>query len=327
MFFLRNSLAVVRLMAERVMPFAFAILLSPAFALAATEEIVLDAVLASVDGRPITLQEVTHQLVPQRTLSLKEAALDVEARRVLDTLIMDYLIEAEAESRKLKVSDQEVEGYLNEVARRNGLSRDAFEVELRHQVGDLEAYQRRVRVEILRSKIISQLVHSPDGVTSSEIQQYISDHPELAKSGTKVRLRQIFIDARNRPLQEAQERTQEVMSQLAQGEDFEQLARQYAESGTEENDGLLGVVAEEDLSPSVFDAIFGLKEEEFSQPVPGNDGIRIFRVEKRYVEQDNQNPELEAEVRKLLERQKQQGRLEHFFTVEIMKLHAVDKKI
>lgn len=287
----------------------------------------IDAVLASVNGKPITLQDVCSQLAPPRRLTLQEAAMDLEARRVLDALITQSLIEAEAEQRKLKVSDDELNFYIDEVARRNKLSRAGFEEALKGQGLDPAAYRDQVRVEILKSKLAGQVANSGIGVTKEEVDEYLRQHPQLSKSGAKTKLRRILVSFNFRSPEEAHARIEEIRQALMAGGDFGDLARSYSDGAEASEGGSLGVVAEEDLNPGFFDAVFAAKEGEMTRVVEAPDGLHLFYVEKRYVEKEAHNEELYQEVKKILERQKADMLVQNFFSSELMKSHAVDKKI
>ena len=57
-------------------------------------------------------------------------------------------------------------------------------------------------------------------------------------------------------------------------------------------------------------------------------GFHVFLVEKRYVENaDEEEEEIRTEVRKILANQKMQSKMQTYFSTELFKLHSVDKKI
>jgi peptidyl-prolyl cis-trans isomerase SurA len=293
----------------------------------ASREIFLDAVVASVDGKPITLLEIESHLATPRTLSLSEAAQDMEARQVLDSLIQLRLIEAEAETRKLKVSDEDINNYVNEVSRRNKLSPQALEQALIGQNKTMADYREEVRIDILRARLTSQLAQSGFGVTRQEVEKYIKEHPEFSKSGSKSKLRQIFVSFQGKTPEEAKVKIDLALQELNKGTQFSSVASQYSEGPEAAEGGSLGVVAEGDLSPAVFDAVFSTKPGEISPVVEGPDGLKVFYVEKRFVEQGEQPQELYDEVKKSMERAKLEEKVQEFFASGLQKNHSVDKKI
>ena len=309
-----------------------AILLIPATLLlnaacSADTEITLDAIVASVDGKPITLQDVNRHLSPPRNLTVREASMDFEARRVLDALIMEQLIEAEASSKKIRVTDDEITNYMDEVARRNNMDRPTFYAALQRQGLSLDQYRRQVRMEILRSKLSGWVMQNAPGVTTKEVEAYIEEHSELAAPGSKVKLRQIFIKNEGRSPEEITERITAITGRLSNGESFAVIAKSLSEGPEAADGGDLGVVPEKELNPQLFDAIFALKDGETSQPQEFPDGVRIVLLERRYVEQEEDDAALKQDIKKQIERQKSETLVQNFFATEIFKNHSVDKKI
>lgn len=296
---------------------------------AAPPEIFVDAVVASVNGKPITLKDLCKRLNPPRDISFRDASLDPEARFVLDQIILDRLIEEQAAAQKITVDDQDIDGYINEIATRNNLSREGFEQALASEHKKMSEYREQVRLEILRSRVAGRLMHGGPGVTEKEIDQYIEQHPELLRSGAKLKLSQIFVARSGKSEEEFTQKISEIESQLKEHGDFAGLAEKYSESPDAAEGGSLGVIAEGDLSSEIFEAVFSLKEGESSQPLQSEDGARIFFVEKRLTgeEGDSQAAGIREEVRKGLEQQKSQAKMQGYFITELQKLHSVDKKI
>ncbi|RIL09037.1 MAG: hypothetical protein DCC75_07480 [Proteobacteria bacterium] len=289
--------------------------------------LVLDTVLASVGDKPITLSDLGKRLEPPRTLSAQDAASDPQARDTLEIMIFETLIEEEAEARRLKVDEQDLNEYLEEVAARNNMSRDNFEQALKEQNRSLDDYKQRVRIDILRSRLAGQVTQSGTGVSEEEIRNYLTEHPEFSKSGSKLKLSQIFVSLEGRSEEDAAARIKEIQAKLEDGEDFSDLAKEYSDAPDAQEGGSLGILAEEDISRALFDSIYGLDEEEVSAPIESPAGIRLVRLDKRYVEDSEQGPAVVEEVRRILQKQKADIRLRSFFTAEIYKNHPVDKKI
>lgn len=300
----------------------------PGSGVLAAEEALIDAVVASVDGKPITLQDIARKLNPPRGLSLSQIQGDQEARAILEFLIMEKLILNEAEAKKVGVSNSEIEEYINEVAARNNLSREGFEAALAAENRNFEEYKRLLKIDILKSKLTANYVKSGVSVSEQEIDEYIKNNPELSKSGSKVKLRQILVRTENRSEEDAQEILEEVHDKLKDGADFKELAKKYSESPDAEDGGELGMLAEEDLSREIFDAIFQLDPGQFSGITKTPAGFHIFQLEERLVENDEGDAgSLRAEVKKIIYDRKMQDKMAAFFSHEIYKLHTVDRKI
>lgn len=313
------------------------ILLSPLRANAETEK-VLDAVVASVNGTPITLSEVNAKLQPPRNLNTSQASSDPEFRFALDQMIQDLLVREEAKLRRLPaVSNEEVEGYLQEVAKRNGIDRSGLEAELKKEGINLESYKSKIEIDILKSKLAGALARDGAGVTNEDIDAYTKDHPELSQSGVKLKLRQILISANSR---NGETRTDEqelqtietLKNELNDGKDFSELAKNNSDGAEASEGGSLGVVMERDLSPAILDAILILKPGEVSEVVKTDHGYHLFLLEERFSEEDSGLDEsgltgIRDEIRAMLERQKIEEKMSSFFSVDLFKKHHVEKKI
>ena len=296
----------------------------------AENKFVVDAIVASVDGEPITLSDVAEVLGDKQKLTLEQASSDPEVRIVVDQIILDHLIQAEAKARNLGVSDGEIERYIEEVSNRNGIERSDFENILKKEGKSLEDYKEQVRVDILKSKIASGFMQSGVAVTDQEVEEYIENIPNLNKSGAKVKLSQIFVSISERPETEARAIIEKAQTQLMEGSSFSSVAKKYSESSEAANGGSLGVIAEEDLGETIFDALYGLEDDEISDIVQSDNGFHIFKLEERFVQSDDEeavDDSLKSEVRAQLKKRKVDERMHEFFTLELMKLHAVDKKI
>jgi len=301
---------------------------APTVTVAATSELVIDTVVASVNDLPITLSDLTRRLGSAKPLTTQEAATDPRARQALDSLIFERLIEAEAASRKMTVSDAEVDRYVDEIAKRNNLSVDAFKKALAEEKRDFTEYRRQVKSDILRSRITGAVMQSGVAVTEAEVERFIAEHPEFARSGAKLKLRQIVLTPGARTDEDALRILNEAKDRIEGGEDFRTVAAVVSD-GPEKNDGgLIGVVAEKDLSPEIFDAVFALKSGEVSAVTRTAQGYHLFWVDERFADDnDAENTRLLDDVRRTLQEEKKKQKLESYFTTELYKAHSVDKKI
>lgn len=291
-------------------------------------ELLVNAIVASVDGKPITLQDVAKRLSPPRSLTLKEASLDPEANAALDGLIMESLVLQEAEAKKLSVSDEEIDDYMTQVAQRNNLSRDGFEKALKQEGKELQEYRNFVKVDILKSRLASNLMQSGVGVTGDEVEEYIKEHPELSSSGAKVKLAHITVNEAAHG-EHSSARINEALEHLRNGESFAKVAKAYSDSPDAAEGGLLGIIATKDLSGDIFEAVSSLKPDELSAVIHTPQGLQVFQVVERFADSENEQDQqrLRDEVRKNLQRQKLEHKMNTFFSAELMKTHAVDRKI
>jgi peptidyl-prolyl cis-trans isomerase SurA len=254
---------------------------------------------------------------------------------VLETIILERILEAEATTKRVSVDTSEVEEYINEVAARNSLARPDFEAVLRREGKSVEWYRRQVKVEILKTKLASTITKGGVSVTEQEIDEYLSTNPSFSADGASVKLRSITVSHIGRSSDEVQTRVQSVKDALTAGRTFESIAQEFSDDPHKVEGGLLGVVAEKDLSSHIFDAILSLETGKYSEPVVTEGSTQFFFVEERFGaseegEESDDEEQQEArrdEARKAIQKRKTEEKLSSYFGVELQKSHAVDKKL
>jgi peptidyl-prolyl cis-trans isomerase SurA len=259
---------------------------------------------------------------------------DQAALMALDGLIMERLVEAEAAAKRVFVSDAELEDYLQEVARRNGLSKAEFEAALTAQGQDIKTYRQQIKVDILKTKLAGSISRGGISVSESEIDDYLASSNPLTQSGASIRLRHILINAQGRDQGQIQERVAQVISALETGEEFKAVAARLSDGPHAAEGGLIGTLAETDLSSEVREAVAPLQPGSYTAPLTGDNGVQFFFIEERFAESsaesENREADIEArraEARRILQQQKTQTRLSSYFIGELYKNHAVEKKI
>ena len=296
-----------------------------------SKEIVIDAIVASVDDKPITLSDLNVRLSP-RKLSMSEASTDPEAARLLDQIITEKLMEEEAKAKRLNVGDADVDDYIREVASRNGLSMAEFEAALGREGTSMRTYKQQVKMDILKAKLTSSIMRGGVSVSDTEIDEYIAAHPELKRAGKNIKLRHIVIMKQGRSPEELRAKLAQVQAALEKGEDFLQVAQRLSDTGNSAEGSLIGIIPLEDMSPTIAEVVSPLRAGQFSGPLETPNDIQIFFVEERLGEpgqgeQEVNEDALREEVRQLLQKQKTKERLAVFFKDDLYKNHAVDKRL
>jgi peptidyl-prolyl cis-trans isomerase SurA len=307
--------------------FIFLAVFSVAKPFAYAEDFVLDTVVASVNGKPITLHDIEERMRVQEPLSIETAAQDPRVRFVLDELIVHRLIEAECERRKLRVDDHDIERYIAEVAKRNNMTVEQFSTALQGEGRSLSEYRQEVRIDILRGKLTADMMRAMPPAPDAEVRTYIKEHPELKKAGTHVSLRQILVSTETRPDAQAQQRMMEAQHRIQAGSPFADIARQFSDAPEASTGGLLGVLLLEELAGPIRETISTLPARQLSSVLRSAAGYHLFWIDERVETTARSSTELRQEVRTLLERQKFQAKIAEFFSKDIYERHAVEKKL
>ncbi len=305
------------------------------------ESLFLDAVVASIDDRPITLSEVSARMMPPTRMTLSEAEASPAFKQALDELIAQRLIEAEASERKLSVTDDEVAEYMREVATRNSLSPEEFLVALRREGRSENEYKAQIKSDILRSKLAGSFARGSVAVSDEEVNKALNETGEEKKNAPSelVTLRQIMLSAEHHSAEEAEKVLEDLKEKIEDGASFTELVEANSEAPDASDGGLLGEVALSDLNSDIAAAVEDLDEGEISEVVKSDQGYHLFLLEARASapvpdesesreSEDGEDPNMRREqVRASLKQRKLESKMSEFFTKELYKLHSVDNKL
>jgi peptidyl-prolyl cis-trans isomerase SurA len=292
------------------------------------ENAFVDSVIASVDGEPITLLDLVKKT--KKKLSLKEAATDLDSRKALDELIVERVITLEAAKRKLSAPDEDIDGYLKEIASKNSLTKEEFIAALKEQGKSLQEYKEFVKYEILKSKLTSILLRGSSAVSDEEIESYLKENPREMSTGSKLELRRILLKKETHSKEDAYAALNDVIEKVRDDdESFENTAKSISEGPEKEEGGKIGSIDEKDLSPEIFDAVLSLKDKKPSAIVDTIEGYQVFYIDKRIQKGNKKDIEnqMKEQIRKQLEQEKLEKRFANFFTDELLVGHSIDRKI
>ncbi len=142
------------------------------------ETAVIDFIVASVNGKPITLSEVAARANTPTPKTPTDASNDPAIQSALQQVILEYLLRAEARERRLSASPEEVERYVDRVAQQNQLSREEFAKALAAEGKNIERYKSQVEMDILRTKLASNLIRDGISISDKEVDEYLTQNGE-----------------------------------------------------------------------------------------------------------------------------------------------------
>ncbi len=136
-------------------------------------------IAAVVNGKPITMYDLQREAgneIIQSRLNIDKPAdkakVDVILRRTLDGMILDILLEQEAQRLKINITDQDVDQVITREYMSRGLTRDQFEKQLARNKEKLSDVRRDVRKRMLRQRILTMEGGRRVGIRPQEIREY-----------------------------------------------------------------------------------------------------------------------------------------------------------
>ena len=255
----------------------------------------LDKVAAVVNDSIVTESEVTEQIA-MITARLEEQKTpmppaDVIRRQVLDRLVIQEIQLQRAERLGMKVSDEQLNAAVGEIAKRNNLELAQLPDALRAQGIDYQSYRENVRKEITLTGLRQREVLGRINVTPRELDQFLERLKKLPSETSEYNISHILIavpqDANQAQVDELERRANEVYERASGSEDFSRLAVAYSNSQTALEGGALGWRKGPELPTFLAELVVGLKSGEISKPMRTPSGFHLVKLnEMRSTEGD-----------------------------------------
>ena len=214
-----------------------------------------DRTVATVNDEKITEAELDKVLQSQYGQS------------VLDTLIINKIVEQEAEKLDIKLTDEEIEEEYKVYTESYG-GEDALKKALESLNMTTEDIKNDIRIYLLTVKVMEDYVD----LTEEDVKAYFEENKESFATPEQVEASHILV--------EDEKTANEVIEKLNAGEDFAELAKEYStdESNAAEG-GALGFFGRGQMVEEFENAAFAMKVGEVSKtPVKTEHGYHIIKV-------------------------------------------------
>lgn len=252
----------------------------------ATQGALLDRIAAVVNDGVVLESEVDGELAlvteKLRQQKLELPPENVLRRQVLDRLIMQQIEMQRAAHAGIKVSDEQLNDALQEIAQRNGMKLAQLPDALAAQGIDYAAYRDTMRKEIALQLLRQRDVLDRISVTSREIDRYLAREAAHPSGTTEYNISHILIavpeNATPQQIEQAAARAQEVYRRASSGEDFAKLAVTYSNSDTALEGGALGWRKGTELPTFLSDVVLKLKPGQVSEPLREPTGFHLVKL-------------------------------------------------
>jgi len=258
-----------------------------------SEAVIIEKVMAVVNGEIITLTEVQEESIPLLRRMYAESAVRggmpsaaTTERQILDRLIDRRLQLQEARKQGISISPGEVDAYLEDLKRSSQIESDeAFQRALATEGLTLEKLRRDVEEHLIFLRIVGKEVRSKVIVTEQEVRKAYEGEIDKFVEPTQVKLRYLLIplaaEASREAEKEAKKRAEAALLGLNQGKDFSQVAKEYSRGPMAEVGGDMGYVKRGELHPEVDRVAFSLRAGQHSEIISIPSAFVIIKVEER----------------------------------------------
>jgi peptidyl-prolyl cis-trans isomerase SurA len=282
---------------------------------------VVNRIIATVDGDPITVHEVEMYRAGSGSNELTEP-------QALEALITDKLLEKEVVERKIEVKSEDIDHYVDQVKARNRIDDYRFEAALSAQGMTLQRYRDRIKAELQKSQLVNKEIRGRVSVPPEEVDHYYELHREDFKTGERVTVRDIFFRVEPTDSDEEVARIRGKAAEVRQlaigGRAFDELAKQFSEGPGADKGGLLGTFARGELEGEMEPVAFSLSPGQLSEVVRTDKGFYILRVDKIEPPGYRSLDEARDQIRETLYQKAVEQRFQDWLSKDLRERHSVE---
>jgi peptidyl-prolyl cis-trans isomerase SurA len=296
---------------------------------------VVEQLIVVIDGEPYTLSNLGTYAKTKMGREFPSGDLkkiNDSDREVLEQFITEKLLEAEARESGIKITDEDVTRYIEQIKKQNRLSDDDLKTALSREGQTLESYRASVKSELEKSEILNRQVRSKVNITNEDVERYYKLNANKFRSEDRVRLRHILIalpqTASPEEVQAATEKATDLYKRIVAGADFSELAREYSQGAGQADGGDIGWVTRGKLIGGIEQVAFEkLSVGQVSTPFRTTMGVHIVKLEARETGAVLPLSTVAPRIKEELQSKALEDRFVKWLKTDLRRKHRVDVKI
>jgi peptidyl-prolyl cis-trans isomerase SurA len=206
-------------------------------------------------------------------------------KQILENLIIEELLFQKAKKFGVRISDQELNDYMERLASSNNLSLDEFINKVSTE-GDFQDFRKDLRNNLIIQRVQRGLVRPKVFISDQEIKNYIGSTDGQNSILVEYKINQILVKSKNL--------ADEVYQKLSDGKNFNELKKEYDES----NDDEIPKWQKISELPSLFSIAKDMQIDDFSEALKSGAGYYLIKLEDK--KGDTVKIEKQALVRHIL---------------------------
>lgn len=254
---------------------------------------VVDKVVAVVNDEVITLSELNEETTALTRVLVKEhpdepvsAVMDQARDLALNGMIERRLIMQKAKKYKVTVTDEDVQAAYERMRNGLGLTPAEFKQKLENSGLSQESYKKKLKAQILQSRLLSYDVRSKIIVTDQMVLDYYNKNYKTKVGNGGYYLLQMGFswpksddpEKLSEDKQQTRAKAEKVYQLAKNGEDFKSLAEKFSDLPSASDGGDIGVFTLDEMAPFMRDAVAELHPGELSQIVETPAGFQFFKL-------------------------------------------------
>ncbi|SFT98369.1 periplasmic chaperone for outer membrane proteins SurA [Kosakonia arachidis] len=202
--------------------------------------------------------------------------------QILERLIMDQIILQMGTKMGVKVTDEQLDAAIADIAKQNKMSMDQLRSRLAYDGVNYNTYRNQIRKEMIISEVRNGEVRRRVTVLPQEVDALAQQVGNQNDAGTELNLSHILIPLPENPtsdqVNEAENQARSIVDQARKGSDFGKLAITYSADQQALKGGQMGWGRIQEL-PSIFaQALSTAKKGDIIGPIRSGVGFHILKV-------------------------------------------------
>jgi peptidyl-prolyl cis-trans isomerase SurA len=292
----------------------------------AADSVVVDEIIAKVNGDIITRSEIDRDRKnleeEGRRSGINSAQLRTEVQERSKDLLRERIdgLLLVSKGKELNVNvESELSKYMADLRNQSKIvDEEKFQTYVREQTGmSWEDYKNEIRNSILKQRVIREQVGRGINVPRAELQKYYDEHKNEFMREERVFLREIVLSTDGKTPAEVaavEKKAKDLVARARKGERFTDLAKANSESQTKDQYGDLGGFKKGELDKSIEALVWSQERGYVTDPIRRVNAIVILRVDDHQKEGQAAFDEVENEIMEKLATPKFQPKIREYLT-------------
>ncbi|WOZ76806.1 peptidylprolyl isomerase SurA [Kosakonia sacchari] len=202
--------------------------------------------------------------------------------QILERLIMDQIILQMGTKMGVKVTDEQLDAAIADIAKQNNMTMDQMRSRLAYDGVNFSTYRNQIRKEMIISEVRNSEVRRRVTVLPQEVEALAQQVGNQNDASTELNLSHILVPLPENPtsdqVNEAENQARSIVEQARNGGDFGKLAITYSADQQALKGGQMGWGRIQEL-PSIFaQALSTAKKGDVIGPIRSGVGFHILKV-------------------------------------------------
>ncbi|MEF3088377.1 peptidylprolyl isomerase SurA [Raoultella sp. WB_B2P2-3] len=243
--------------------------------------------VAAVVNNGVVLESDVNGLMQSVKLNAGQAGQQLPddatlRHQILERLIMDQIVLQMGQKMGVKISDDQVDQAIANIAKQNNMSMDQMRSRLAYDGLNYATYRNQIRKEMLISEVRNNEVRRRITVLPQEVESLAKQIGDQNDASTELNLSHILIPLPENPTSDqvaaAQDQANAIVEQARSGADFGKLAISYSADQQALKGGQMGWGRIQEL-PGIFaQALSTAKKGDIVGPIRSGVGFHILKI-------------------------------------------------